>query len=165
MGLTGPLPEDTSADGLAAALTARRVPCLAPVSLGGEVGLMVPSALSGGDFRAMLHDVAAGRGGRLCLQITRMAHSFAMPAYPPEGEALTAEALRALIAAHGATPRFSPQMLCRYFTYQSERGPRFVLFDDAHTARLKIEAARDVGFTDAIVAYHEWGAGARAIFG
>ena len=192
LGLTGPLPEDASADtlaqslagecrrrgfqgvvlacdspanGLALALTARRIPCLTPVSPDGEAGPMVPSALSGGDFRAMLRDVAARHRGRLCLQITRMSHSFAMPAYPPEGEALTAAQLSALIAAHGVTPRFSPQMLCRYFTYQSASGPRFVLFDDAHTARLKIEAARDTGFTDAIVAYHEWGEGARAIWG
>ena len=191
LGLTGPLPEAYVPQALAhslaaecrrrsfrgvvldcegemgpltAALTALNIPCFSPIKVE-SAALLIPSALSGGDFRAMLEAAADGHRGRLALHLTRMGHSFAMPAYPPQGEALTPEALRALMAAHSPTPRFSPEMLCRYFTYRSESGPRFVLFDDVQTARLKIEAAREAGFTDAFVSHHQWGGQARGIFG
>lgn len=49
---------------------------------------------------------------------------------------------------------FSNELCAHYFTYMSrENGAHFVLFDDAGSIRKKLQTARSLGITSAVLAY------------
>ena len=49
---------------------------------------------------------------------------------------------------------FSPDLCAHYFTYMSrQNGAHFVLFDDAGSIRKKLQVARNLGISSAVLAY------------
>ncbi len=153
---------------LAAHLAAKSMECYIPVALatpGTPAKIIVPSALSGGSFDEMLDSYASRYGAEnLCLEIVRTCNEFTMPAYSPEGQTLSAAQLRDIMAQSDPSIYFSPDMLCKYFTYRTGDGTtRFVLFDDQHTAGAKLDRAQARGLHSAVLLYSEWGASARDI--
>ena len=49
---------------------------------------------------------------------------------------------------------FSSELCAHYFTYMSrQNGAHFVLFDDAGSIRKKLQTARSMGITSAVLAY------------
>lgn len=60
-----------------------------------------------------------------------------------EAAALTPSRLHAL--AEGRATYFSRPLCARYFTYRTDGGSRFVLFDDVQTLRMKMDMAEKLG--------------------
>ena len=50
---------------------------------------------------------------------------------------------------------YSRELAANYFTYPTERGTHFVLFDDAETLRRKVRLAESYGIREAFVMYPE----------
>lgn len=127
--------------------------------------IIIPSSISGGSYADMLSDYAGRYGAaNLCLEMVRICHDFTMPAYSPDGVALTAAQFNEIVEQYRPSPFFSQEMECKYFTYQGADGKtHFVLYDDPNTAAQKIETAAGFGFFGAFLLYREWGTGAREI--
>jgi len=171
-GLLLDLPEDDAGFALAASLAPQLyrmgIDVYLPVSLAHaapQARLILPSAVSGGSLDGMLdHFLSRYPPGRLCLELVRTRHDFPMPSADPGGTLLSAARFDELYASAGQH-FFSPELCANYFTYMEDGNtPHFVLFDDAETARRKLEKAQSHGFCAVFALYAEWGRDIPSVF-
>ena len=67
---------------------------------------------------------------------------------------LTREELKQRMEERSPSVFFSNELCAHYFTYMSKQnGAHFVLFDDAGSIRKKLQIARSVGVSHALLAY------------
>ena len=101
------------------------------------------TALTSGSLEERLAAAAEKWGPeRLALDLQRMMLDYPLSA-GGEAAALTPPRLHAL--AEGRATYFSRPLCARYFTYRTDGGSRFVLFDDVQTLRMKMEMAEKLG--------------------
>jgi len=171
-GLLLELPEDDAGFVLAASLAPQLyhmgIDVYLPVSLAHaapHARLILPSAVSGGTLDGMLdHFLSQYPSERLCLELVRTRHDFPMPSADPGGTLLSAAQFDELHTSAGQH-FFSPELCANYFTYMEDgKSPHFILFDDAQTARRKLEKAQSRGLYAAFALYAEWGRDIPAIF-
>lgn len=119
---------------------------------------VVPSAISGGNFKQRLQELKAKYGAEnLCLDIVRCCHDFTMPSYMPDGKSLSAKEFDCLIKKYSPETYFSKDLCSKYFTYRNENGEcHFVIFDDISTAISKLEMASSLGFFAAFILYSDF---------
>lgn len=117
--------------------------------------VMISSALSGGTLQSRLEEAMRRCGPhRVTLAVERAAEDFFLPSPQGNGTPLSREALRAQLEQRQPSVFFSHELCARYFTYMSrESGAHFVLFDDGDTIRKKIQVARGLGITSAVLAW------------
>ena len=119
--------------------------------------VMVSSALSGGSLQNRLEE-AEGRFGaqRVVLAVERVAEDFFLPSPNGSGVPLTRRELQEQLEQRKPSVFFSHELCARYFTYMSrESGAHFVLFDDGDTIRKKLQTARGIGITGAVMALED----------
>ena len=67
---------------------------------------------------------------------------------------MTRAELKARLEELSPSVFFSAELCAHYFTYMSkENGAHFILFDDAGSIRKKLQIARSLGITDAVMPY------------
>lgn len=127
--------------------------------------IVIPSAVSGGSFEQMLRDMRVTYGGEnICLDIVKSCQDFTMPSYMPEGKPLSQEEFHTLFTANGQSSFFSKDLCAKYFTYRGEGGTsHFVMYDDASTAKAKIEIAGSLGIFSAFLLYSDFGEDIKSI--
>lgn len=127
--------------------------------------IIMPSLTRGGSFNSTLMKYTAEHDpSRLCLEIVRACHEYQMPSFDRSGKRLDSSQLRELLQKYQPSPFYSPEMMCRYFSYRTEEGSvNFVLYDDPSCALKKIEAARNMGFSSVFILFSEWSAACRDI--
>ena len=107
--------------------------------------VLINTAISGGTLSTMLKDACRTFGTqRIALDIERVRMDFLLPSPSGEGQALSKEALDALLAERRPTIFFSHELCAKYFTYQEEGQAHFVLFDDADTIRCKLNLGKSM---------------------
>ena len=142
---------------LSARLSARGMALYCPLSLPAEgAALLVGTGLSGGSLRALLEETACRYGAeRLALDLERVMMDFPLPCPSGCGTPLTHAELLALRQKHSASAYFSRELMANYFTYPTENGTHFVLFDDTETLRQKVRLAQSLGIREAFIMYPE----------
>lgn len=101
------------------------------------------TALASGSLEDRLAAAAEKWGPeRLALDLQRMMLDYPLSA-GGEAAALTPSRLHTL--AEGRATYFSRPLCARYFTYRTDSGSRFVLFDDVQTLRMKMDMAEKLG--------------------
>ena len=117
--------------------------------------VLIPSALSGGSLRQRLQEAVERYGaGRTALAVERAAEDFFLPSPTGQGMPLTREELQERLEERAPSVFFSSELCAHYFTYMSrQNGAHFVLFDDAGSIRKKLQTARSLGITSAVLAY------------
>lgn len=116
---------------------------------------LIPSALSGGSLQQRLQEAVerfgaarvacggAGGGGLL----SPLPHR---PGDAPHPGGAAAQRLE----ERAPSVFFSSELCAHYFTYMSrQNGAHFVLFDDAGSIRKKLQVARNLGISSAVLAY------------
>ena len=104
---------------------------------------LIPSALSGGSLQQRLQEA-----------VERVAEDFFLPSPTGQGMPLTREELRQRLEERAPSVFFSSELCAHYFTYMSrQNGAHFVLFDDAGSIRKKLQVARNLGISSAVLAY------------
>lgn len=130
-----------------------------PEPYGGRVSqamVLICTALSGGSLRQRLEEAARTFGQRrLALDLQRLRMSFPLPCPTGEGEALTGEALEDLLRRKQPASFYSGDLCARYFTTNTGRDARFILFDDADTLRRKIQMGQEMGLAAGFLMYPE----------
>ena len=92
--------------------------------------------------------------GRVALAVERAAEDFFLPSPTGQGMPLTREELQERLEERAPSVFFSSELCAHYFTYMSrQNGAHFVLFDDAGSIRKKLQTARSLGITAAVLAY------------
>jgi hypothetical protein len=125
---------------------------------------VVPGAVSGGSFAALLDELCARWGAdNVALDLQRMRSVFDMPSFSPEGRALPREEFDALLGRCRPSVFFSPELGCKYFTCRENGRAQFVLFDDADTAAYKLGLARQRNLPAVFLLWSEWGPLAKEI--
>lgn len=121
--------------------------------------VVIPSAVSGGNYEQMLRDARASYGAdNICLDIVRSRQDFIMPSYLPDGKSLTQPELDGLIEQYNPSVFFSKDLCSKYFTYRSSDGSsHFVMFDDASTAKVKMDIAESLGIFGAFLLFSDFG--------
>ena len=116
---------------------------------------LIPSALSGGSLQQRLQEAVERFGAaRVALAVERVAEDFFLPSPPGQGMPLTREELRQRLEERAPSVFFSSELCAHYFTYMSrQNGAHFVLFDDAGPIRKKLQVARNLGISSAVLAY------------
>ncbi len=134
----------------------------------GEKAIVIaPAAVSGGSFGEMV-DALLNRYGpeRLCLDLVRCCSDFPMPAYDPDGKALSPLEFRQIQEVYQPQAFFDRRLCCKYFTYRKQNGSaHFVLFDDGQTAGAKLQLLCDKGVGWVFLLYSEWGREAKGLLG
>ena len=117
--------------------------------------VLIPTALSGGTLRGRLEEAVAQYGaGRVALAVERVAEDFFLPSPTGQGMPLTREELRQRLEERAPSVFFSSELCAHYFTYMSrQNGAHFVLFEDAGSIRKKLQVARNLGISSAVLAY------------
>ena len=91
---------------------------------------------------------------RVALAVERVAEDFFLPSPTGQGMPLTREELKQRMEERSPSVFFSNELCAHYFTYMSKQnGAHFVLFDDAGSIRKKLQIARSVGVSHALLAY------------
>ncbi len=127
---------------------------------------IAPAALSGGNFSDMVDALLARWGQRLCLDVVRCCSDFPMPAYDPDGKALSALEFRQIQELYRPQSFFDSRLCCNYFTYRKQNGSaHFVLFDDGQTASAKLRIICEKAVPWVFLLYSEWGAEAKTLLG
>ena len=124
---------------LTGALSARgmRLYCPAALPANGAT-LLIGTAVSGGSLQSLLErSINHFASERLALDLERVQMDFPLPCPTGCGTPLRHEELLALQQKHHASIYYSRELAANYFTYPTERGTHFVLFDDAETLRRK----------------------------
>ena len=86
--------------------------------------------------------------------LERVAEDFFLPSPTGQGMPLTREELRQRLEERAPSVFFSSELCAHYFTYMSrQNGAHFVLFDDAGSIRKKLQVARNLGISSAVLAY------------
>jgi hypothetical protein len=115
------------------------------------------TAVSGGSLEGRLKEAAKRCGAsRLALDLQRLRHIYPLPSPDGNGRPLGDAEFESLRSAADGPERVSGELCCKYFTVSGEDGPRFVLFDDLETLRLKLELAASLGIREGFVMYPEW---------
>ena len=110
-----------------------------------------PAAPSSSAFREAVERFGAAR---VALAVERVAEDFFLPPPPARGCPLTREELRQRLEERAPSVFFSSELCAHYFTYMSrQNGAHFVLFDDAGSIRKKLQVARNLGISSAVLAY------------
>lgn len=143
---------------LAEALEKRGWPLLVPESYAQcspQAKVLVSSALSGGTLRQKLTDAVERYGkGRVVLAVERCAIDFYLPSPTGQGVPLSREELAKRMEELAPSVFFSDELCAHYFTYMSRTsGAHFILFDDAGSIRKKLQVARALGITSAVLAW------------
>ena len=117
--------------------------------------VMISSALSGGSLELRLEEAQQRFGReRVVLALQRTAEDFFLPSPTGQGMPLTREELRQRLEERAPSVFFSSELCAHYFTYMSrQNGAHFVLFDDAGSIRKKLQVARNLGISSAVLAY------------
>lgn len=117
--------------------------------------VLISSALSGGSLVQRLREAAERYStGRVTLAVERVAEDFYLPSPTGQGQPLTRAELSRMLEERSPSVFFSGELCAHYFTYMSrENGAHFVLFDDAGSIRKKLQVARSLGITHAVMAY------------
>ena len=117
--------------------------------------VMISSALSGGSLQQRLQEAVERFGAaRVALAVERVAEDFFLPSPTGQGMPLTREELRQRLEERAPSVFFSSELCAHYFTYMSrQNGAHFVLFDDAGSIRKKLQVARNLGISSAVLAY------------
>ena len=117
--------------------------------------LLVSSALSGGSLQQRLQEAVERFGAaRVALAVERVAEDFFLPSPTGQGMPLTREELRQRLEERAPSVFFSSELCAHYFTYMSrQNGAHFVLFEDAGSIRKKLQVARNLGISSAVLAY------------
>ncbi|MFQ7451811.1 MAG: hypothetical protein ACLRNQ_10575 [Flavonifractor plautii] len=116
---------------------------------------LIPSALSGGS----LQQTPSGGGGALRRGPGGPGGGaggggLLSPSPTGQGMPLTREELRQRLEERAPSVFFSSELCAHYFTYMSrQNGAHFVLFDDAGSIRKKLQVARNLGISSAVLAY------------
>lgn len=142
---------------LTGALSARgmRLYCPAALPANGAT-LLIGTAVSGGSLQSLLErSINHFASERLALDLERVQMDFPLPCPTGCGTPLRHEELLALQQKHHASIYYSRELAANYFTYPTERGTHFVLFDDAETLRRKVRLAESYGIWEAFVMYPE----------
>ena len=116
---------------------------------------LIPSALSGGSLQQRLQEAVERFGAaRVALAVERVAEDFFLPSTTGQGMPLTRQELRQRLEERAPSVFFSSELCAHYFTYMSrQNGAHFVLFDDAGSIRKKLQVARNLGISSAVLAY------------
>ena len=118
--------------------------------------LLIGTGISGGSLRVLLEENINRYGAaRLALDLERVQMDFPLPCPTGCGTPLRHEELLALQQKHHASIYYSRELAANYFTYPTERGTHFVLFDDAETLRRKVRLAESYDIRDAFIMYPE----------
>lgn len=105
---------------------------------------VVCTACTSGSLEDKLAEAAEHWGAEhLALDLQRMMIDFPLSASGGDAVPLTPDRLHRL--AEGRPTYFSRPLCARYFTYHTDGGSRFVLFDDAQTLKSKMETAEKLG--------------------
>ena len=142
---------------LAGALSARGMRLCCPAALPADgATLLIGTGISGGSLRILLEENINRYGAeRLALDLERVMMDFPLPCPSGCGTPLTHEELLALRQKHSASAYFSRELMANYFTYLTENGTHFVLFDDTETLRQKVRLAQSLGIREAFIMYPE----------
>lgn len=117
--------------------------------------VLIPTALSGGSLRQRLQEASEQYGAaRVALAVERVAQDFFLPSPNGQGSPLTQEELETRIERLSPSIFFSNELCAYYFTYMSpQNGAHFILFDNAASIRKKLQVARSLDITDALIPY------------
>ncbi len=117
--------------------------------------VLIPTALSGGSLRQRLQEAAERYGPqRTALWVERVAEDFFLPSPTGQGTPLSRAELQTRLEELAPSVFFSAELCAHYFTHMSkETGAHFILFDDAGSIRKKLQIARSLGITDAVLPY------------
>ena len=142
---------------LTGALSARGIRLYCPAALPTDgATLLIGTAVSGGSLQSLLErSINHFASERLALDLERVQMDFPLPCPTGCGTPLRHEELLALQQKHHASIYYSRELAANYFTYPTERGTHFVLFDDAETLRHKVRLAESYGIREAFVMYPE----------
>ena len=142
---------------LTGALSARGIRLYCPAALPTDgATLLIGPAVSGGSLKSLLERAVNRRAPEsLALDLERVQRDFPLPRPTGCGTPLRHEELLALQQRHHASIYYSRELAANYFTYPTERGTHFVLFDDAETLRRKVRLAERSGIREAFVMYPE----------
>lgn len=128
--------------------------------------VLICTALSGGSLRQRLNEAAQTFGQRrLALDLQRLRMSFPLPCPSGEGDHLTAEALQEMLRQKQPALFYSGDLCAKYFTSNTGREARFILFDDADTLRRKIQLGQELGLAAGFLVYPETADLLPALFG
>lgn len=119
--------------------------------------VLISTALSGGSLRQRLYEAAEQYGaGRVALAVERVCQDFFLPSPNGQGVPITHEELKRRMELLSPSVFFSNELCAYYFTYMSpQNGAHFILFDDAGSIRKKLQIARSLDISDAIIPYPE----------
>lgn len=142
---------------LTGALSARGIRLYCPAALPADgATLLIGTAVSGGSLQSLLErSINHFASERLALDLERVQMDFPLPCPTGCGTPLRHEELLALQQKHHASIYYSRELAANYFTYPTEHGTHFVLFDDAETLRRKVRLAESYGIQEAFVMYPE----------
>ncbi|MEG1857566.1 MAG: hypothetical protein RR216_02410 [Pseudoflavonifractor sp.] len=117
--------------------------------------VMISSALSGGSLRQRLGEAVTAYGAeRVALSVERVAEDFFLPSPAGQGVSLSRTELAQRIEELSPSIFFSGELCAHYFTYMSPKtGAHFILFDDGGSIRKKLQIARGLDISDAILSY------------
>ena len=118
---------------------------------------VISSSISGGSFSQMLRDAVSAYGcENICLDVSLTRKDFTMPSYMPEGRDISDRELCEITEKHSPSVFFSKDLCSKYFTYSENGEHHFVLFDDADTARAKLDIAEQMGIPYAFLLYSDF---------
>lgn len=119
--------------------------------------VLVSTALSGGSLRQRLSEAAEQYGAqRVTLAVERVCRDFFLPSANGQGVPITLEELKRRMEQLSPSVFFSNELCAYYFTYMSpQNGAHFILFDDAGSIRKKLQIARSLDISGAVLAYPE----------
>lgn len=118
--------------------------------------VLLCTALSGGDFQTRLKKAAREHGARrLALDVQWLRMDFPLPCPSGCGQALTAEALAALMGAQKPVALFSEALCAEYFTYARGAEHHFVLFDTEESILKKLRFGAQLGCGSAFLLFSE----------
>ncbi len=133
-----------------------RMPLYVPVAqatYAPHAQVLFDTAISGGSLRQYIADLRQQYGNRLVASLSTVMRQFPLPAPDSEGEAITNEQLQALLENQDIMPFFSSELCAKYFTYQTQAGTFFVVFDDANTVTAKLRLLEQVGIDTVFALY------------
>lgn len=116
--------------------------------------VLICTAVSGGTLRHRLEEARGQFGDRVSLDLQRVRMEFPLPCPGGEGCVMEKDALEKLLREEPAV-FFSEDLCAKYFVRVCGCEPRFVLFDDAHTLRRKLQLAQGMGIGAAFVMFPE----------
>ena len=138
------------------ALTAAGLPLLVPEAYGEALPrakVLICSAISGGKLTDYLTQRSEAYPGRADLELRRVRMAFPLPCPDGEGEPVEALALEEILKTSPAY--YSESLGCNYVTCREGEAVRFILYDTPGTLRRKLELARELGYTQAVILYPE----------